>query len=201
MKKATIVQPRLNTLDRQQIKKIHENSLQILATVGVRVDSPEAQKLFSRAIGSQAVDGDRVRIPPDLVEWAIQAAPARIEVYDRKGAPAFCLPDQARFGVGVTALYYQDPKTDEVVPFTRQHLADCVCLGNGLPSFDAISTVGIVQDVAPQVSDLYATLEMTANTAKPLIILISDENAFPLVMDLLEHLHGTKAQWIKCLSP
>jgi trimethylamine--corrinoid protein Co-methyltransferase len=193
MKKATIVQPRLNTLDRQQIKKIHENSLQILATVGVRVDSPEAQKLFSRAIGSQAVDGDRVRIPPDLVEWAIQAAPARIEVYDRKGAPAFCLPDQARFGVGVTALYYQDPKTDEVVPFTRQHLADCVCLGNGLPSFDAISTVGIVQDVAPQVSDLYATLEMTANTAKPLIILISDENAFPLVMDLLEHLHGDLA--------
>ncbi|MGD2185700.1 MAG: trimethylamine methyltransferase family protein, partial [Desulfobacterales bacterium] len=60
----------------------------------------------------------------------------------------------------------------------------------GLPNFDTISTVGIVQDVAPQVSDLYATLEMTANTAKPLIILISDENAFPAVLDLLEHLHG-----------
>ena len=159
----------------------------------MRVDSSEARKRFAQAIGSQAVDGDRVRIPSDLVEWAIQAAPARIDIYDRKGMLTFRLPDQTRFGVGVTSLYYQEPETDAVVPFTRKHMETCVRLGNDLPSFDAISTVGIVQDVAPQVSDLYATLEMAANTAKPLIILISDENAFPLVMDLLEHLHGDLA--------
>jgi trimethylamine--corrinoid protein Co-methyltransferase len=180
-------------MDRKQIKKVHEYSLQILSSIGLRVDSPEARKLFAQAIGSQAVDGDRVRIPADLVEWAIQAAPAHIDIYDRNGAPAFRLPDQVRFGVGVTALYYQDPATDEVTPFNRQHMAACVRLGNRLPSFDAISTIGIVQDVAPQVSDLYATLEMTANTDKPIIILISEEDTFPLVMDLLEHLHGDLA--------
>jgi trimethylamine--corrinoid protein Co-methyltransferase len=193
MKKANIVQPNLNTLDQQQIIKVHDYSLRILSTVGMRVDSSEARKRFAQAIGSQAVDGDRVRIPSDLVEWAIQAAPARIDIYDRKGMLTFRLPDQTRFGVGVTSLYYQEPETDAVVPFTRQHMETCVRLGNDLPSFDAISTVGIVQDVAPQVSDLYATLEMAANTAKPLIILISDENAFPLVMDLLEQLHGDLA--------
>ena len=193
MKKADIVQPSLNTLDPQQIKKIHDYSLEILRTVGLRVDSPEARRLFAKAIGSRAVDGNRVRIPADLVEWAIQAAPAQIDIYDRSGAPAFRLPDQTRFGVGVTALYYQDPQTTAVVPFARKHMAICVRLGNSLPSFDAISTIGIVQDVAPQLSDLYATLEMTANTAKPLIILISDENAFPAVLDLLEHLHGDLA--------
>jgi len=193
MQKTTIVQPRLKTLDPQQIKKVHAYSLQILSSIGVRVDSQRARKFFARAIGSQAIEGDRVRIPADLVEWAIQAAPARIDIYDRKGAPAFCLPDQVRFGVGVTSLYYQEPETNAVVPFARQHMAACVRLANDLPSFDVISTIGIVQDVAPQVSDLYATLEMAANTAKPLIILISDENAFPLVMDLLEHLHGDLA--------
>jgi trimethylamine--corrinoid protein Co-methyltransferase len=193
MKKTNIVKPNLNLINPQQVKKIHEYSLQILSSIGLRVDSIEAQKIFTRAIGSQALDGDRVRIPADLVEWAIQAAPARIDIYDRTGSPAFRLPDQARFGVGVTSLYYQEPETDRVVPFTRKHMQTCVRLGNDLPSFDVISTVGIVQDVAPQVSDLYATLEMTANTAKPLIILISDENAFPSVMDLLEHLHGDLA--------
>ena len=190
MKNATIVQPRLHTLDQNQIKKVHAYSLQILSTVGLRVDSPEAQKLFARATGSQAIEGDRVHIPAELVEWAIQAAPANINIYDRNGALTFRLPDHTRFGVGVTSLYYQEPETDTVVPFARKHMADCVRLGNGLPSFDAISTVGIVQDVAPQVSDLYATLEMTANTVKPLIILISDEKAFPAVLDLLGHLHG-----------
>jgi trimethylamine--corrinoid protein Co-methyltransferase len=190
MKQTNIIKPNLSVMKPSQINRVHEYSLQILSTVGLRVDSTEARKLFTKAIGPQAVDGDRVRIPPDLVEWAIQAAPARIDVYDRNGAPAFRLPDQVRFGVGVTSLYYQDPATDAVVPFSRKHMETCVRLGNGLPSFDVISTVGIVRDVAPQVSDLYATLEMTANTAKPLIILISDENAFPAVLDLLEHLHG-----------
>jgi trimethylamine--corrinoid protein Co-methyltransferase len=190
MRKTTIVQPILNTLNQEQIKKVHEYSLQILSSIGLRVDSQPARSLFARAIGSQALDGDRVRIPAELVEWAIQAAPAHIDIYDRNGALAFRLPDHARFGVGVTSLYYQEPETDRTIPFTRKHMADCVRLSNGLPSFDAISTIGIVQDVAPQVSDLYATLEMTANTDKPLIILISDENAFPTVLDLLEHLHG-----------
>lgn len=193
MKKANIVQPNLTIIDKKQIKRVHDYSLQILSSIGLRVDSPEARKIFTRAIGAKAVDGDRVRIPPDLVEWAITAAPSHIDIYDRKGTPAFRLPDRARFGVGVTALYYQDPEIDAVVPFTCKNLGACVRLGNSLPGFDAISTIGIVQDVPPKVSDLYATLEMAANTFKPLVILISDENAFPAVLDLLEHLHGDLA--------
>ena len=193
MKKANIVQPSLNTIDRQQIQKIHAYSLQILSSVGLRVDSPTALKLFTGAIGAQATDGDRVRLPADLVEWAIQSAPSSVDIYDRYGSPAFRLPDQARFGIGVTALYYQDPETEKVAPFTRKHMATCVRLGNSLSSFDVISTPGIVQDVPPQGSDLHAALEMTAGTAKPLIILISDGNAFPAVLDLLEHLHGDLA--------
>jgi len=101
--------------------------------------------------------------------------------------------NQTRFGIGVTALYYQDPQTDAVVPFARKHMEVTVRLGNSLPSFDAVSTVGIVQDVAPELSDLYGVLEMTANTVKPLVILVSDEKRFPDVLDLLEHLHGDLA--------
>ena len=58
-------------------------------------------------------------------------------------------------------------------------MATIVRLGGALDSFDVISTPGIVQDVPPEVSDLYATLEMVANTTKPLVILVSDEDAFP----------------------
>jgi trimethylamine--corrinoid protein Co-methyltransferase len=44
--------------------------------------------------------------------------------------------------------------------------------------------------VAASQSDLYATLDMTANTLKPLVLLVSDEERFSDVLDLLEHLHG-----------
>ncbi len=193
MNGANIIKPSLTVLDPGQIKQVHEYSLQILATTGVRVDSAKARQLFSRAIGPKAADGDRVRIPSKLVEWALQVAPSSVDIYDRNGSFVFSLPDRVRFGIGVTDLYFQDPETDAVVTFNRQHMVSSVRLGDALSSFDMISTIGIIQDVPPEASDLYATLEMTANTTKPLIILVSDESTFPAVLDLLEHLHGDLA--------
>jgi trimethylamine--corrinoid protein Co-methyltransferase len=185
--------PQLTALRQEQIARVHEASLQILSSTGVRVDSETARRIFAQAIGTSA-DDDRVRIPRQWVEQALETAPACVDVYDRLGNPSFRLgADRTRFGIGVTSLYYQDPKTDRVVPFARKHMARLVRLGDALPSFDVISTVGIVQDVPPQVSDLYAVLEMTANAVKPLVILVSDEDSFPAVIDLLEHLHGDLA--------
>ena len=186
----SLVRPILTVLDDEHIAQVHDHSLQVLSSVGVRVDSVPARQLLGKAAGPSAIDGDRVHIPRDLVHWALQAAPATVKMYDRRGKMSFELPGQTRFGIGVTALYYQDPQTDQVTPFVRKNMELMVRLGGMLPSFDAVSTVGIVQDVPPEVSDLYATLEMTANTVKPLVLLVSREEAFPDVLDLLEHLHG-----------
>ena len=188
------VRPRLTLLEAEQLARIHESSLRILETVGVRVDSPRARKIFEQAIGP--IDDDRVRIPAELVEQAIAQAPSHVDVYDRRGAFAFRVGEAAatRFGIGVTALFYQDPITDRVTPFTRRHMAMMTRLGNGLANFDLVSTVGIVQDVDAEVSDLYATLEMIANTVKPLVILISDEEHYADVLDMAEALHGDLAQ-------
>jgi trimethylamine--corrinoid protein Co-methyltransferase len=184
------VRPELTILDKSQIGLVHATSLRILSTTGVRVDSERARNQFARAAGASAIDGDRVRFPPELVEWALQAAPSSVDVYDRTGRQAFRLPGLTRFGIGVTVLYYQDPETEEVVPFARHHMETMVRLGHSLPNFDAVSTVGIIQDVPPERSDLVAALEMAANTTKPLVILVSDEGAFPHVLDLLEAMHG-----------
>ena len=93
----------------------------------------------------------------------------------------------------MTNLYYQDPLSDALEPFTRRHMAISVRLGNQLPHYDVISTIGILQDYPPETADLYAVLEMAANTTKPLVMLISDERLFPKALDLLEHLHGDLA--------
>ncbi len=191
--KATL-RPHISLLPEGQIAQIHEASLCVLSGVGVRVDSQRARQLLLAA-GAPAGDGGRVFVPPGLVDWAVRVAPSTLKVYDRQGRHAFTLGPgttgpQARFGIGVTCLYYQDPQSDAVTPFTRPLLASVVRLGGALPSFDLISTVGVVQDVDPAQCDLYAALEMVANTTKPLVILVADEAAFPHVLDLLEHLCG-----------
>jgi trimethylamine--corrinoid protein Co-methyltransferase len=189
------IRPRLSVLTPEQIDRIHQSSLRILSTVGVRVDSRRAREVFARAIGREAEE-DRVRIPPELVEEAIASAPDRIDIYDRRGEFAFRLgPGQSsRFGIGVTALYYQDPSTDAITPFSRENMATLVRMGNGLDAYDLVSTVGVVQDVDPGVSDLYATLEMIANTIKPLVVLVSDEHRYEDVLNMAQALHGDLAR-------
>lgn len=192
------IKPSLTVLSEEQKQRIHTESLKILSSVGVRVDSKQGREIFAKAIGSKGVGDDIVRIPPNLVEDALKMVPGSVEIYDRKGAHSFRLPGDTRFGIGVTALYYQDPETEKLAPFSRQHMEVCVRLGSILPSFDFITTPGILHDVPLEASDFYAVLEMTANTTKPLVILVSDDAALPGAFDLLEHLHGdlTSKPWI-----
>jgi trimethylamine--corrinoid protein Co-methyltransferase len=187
------VRPIIRVLTPEQIIQVHEYSLKILSRIGLRVDSAQARNIFARAAGCSRKD-NIVHISPELVEWALKAAPAIVDIYDRSGRLVFRLGDsqnsKTRFGIGVTNLYYQEPMTDEVIHFSRKHMAISSALGNALPSFDVVSTIGIVQDYPPEVSDLYGTLEMAANTTKPLVILVSEPRCFRPVLNLLEHLKG-----------
>ncbi|GAJ23319.1 unnamed protein product, partial [marine sediment metagenome] len=78
----------------------------------------------------------------------------------------------------------------KVIKFLRKHIEVSVRLGDVLPNFDVISTIGIPSDVSSELSDLYGVLDMYANTEKPLIILVLKDNTISKVFDLLEHLHG-----------
>jgi trimethylamine--corrinoid protein Co-methyltransferase len=194
MNAAHIVRPHITVLSSEQMDQIHSYSLEILSSVGVSVRSERARQLFARALGPTAFAADQVRLPRELIDWAMRSAPSFVDVYDREGNLAFRLGDgHSRFGIGTTDLYFQDLETDAVAPFGRRHMQQMVCLGNALPNFDFISTVGILQDLPPAVADLYAVLEMVANTTKPLVILVSETSLFAQVLDLVEELCGELA--------
>lgn len=190
-------QPHLALLSEEQRIQLHAWSLRILGEPGVCVDSPAVRKLLAHP-GGCLVEDARVRIPADLVTWALESAPAHIEIYDRMGQYAFSLgpgSDMTRFGIGVTNLYYQHPETDALTPFTREHMALSTRLGHGLAEYDVVSTIGVLRDLPAASADLYATLEMVANTTKPLVILTTDPTAMPQALDLLELLRvGMVAQ-------
>jgi len=157
------------------------------------VDSPSALEMLKKKVGSSNVNGRTVRIPKELVEWAINAAPKRIEIFDRRGNPQFQIggaEDRIRFGIGVTALYYQEPETDTPALFERKHMRDMVRLGNKMRHYDMVSTVGIVRDVPENLTDLYGSLEHFANGTKPMVLLVSDEHRFDDVLRMFETLHG-----------
>jgi trimethylamine--corrinoid protein Co-methyltransferase len=188
--RANNARPKLTLLSQEQIARVHDYALTILETVGVRVDSPTALAFLERKLETRAT-GDIIKFPRAVVEAAIASAPKTIDIFDRNGAQKFTLgADRLRFGIGVTGLFYQEPYHDNLEVFGCNHMRDMVRLGNALPLYDVVSTVGVVQDVPSHLTDYYGSLEMIANTTKPLVLLVSDENIFPQVLDMLEHIHG-----------
>ncbi|HTP02077.1 MAG TPA: trimethylamine methyltransferase family protein [Anaerolineales bacterium] len=187
------IKPRLALMDEEQVAQVHGYALRILSETGVRVESPAVLQKLQRT-GQVHVEGRTAKISPGLVEAALRSAPREIPIFNRRGEPAFTLGDGTmRFGIGVTALYYIDPLTDQPELFARRHIRDLTRLGGLLPHFDAISTVGIPRDVPPHLSDLYTAVDMISHTTKPLVMLVSDESKFPAVIDLFEELAGDLA--------
>ncbi|MFW6055448.1 MAG: trimethylamine methyltransferase family protein [Thermodesulfobacteriota bacterium] len=185
--------PKITVLTRDQVQAVHQRSLDILSLVGIRVDSSRAGAVFENVSGIVRQD-DLVRFSPEIIDWALSVAPGEISVYDRAGNQAFHLgSSEARetaFGIGVTNLFYQEAETDEVRPFLRQDMVQGVRLGDSLSQFSLISTLGIPRDLPEYAADLYSGLDMLANTKKPLVLLVSKDDAFEPLLDLFEHLQG-----------
>jgi len=183
--------PRIRVLTPEQIEKIHHDALLILQQTGVKVDDPGARQVFETALG-KSLHTPVIHIPESLVQWAIDAAPSRIPIFNRNAEPCFVLDsDGSRdtvFGIGVTNLQYHDPFTNIIEPFARHHMGLAAGLGHTLKQFDFISTPGVIQDVSSETADTIGVLEMLAHTTKPLVMLISNPDCFVTALDLCDHL-------------
>lgn len=187
------VQPNLHLLNPEQINEVHINSVKLLEQTGIKVESKTARQLFEKS-DAVKIKEDIVFIQRELIEQAIKTAPSNIEVFRKDGKSAFNLgtrqAHQTPFGIGVTNAYFQDIETNQIEPFSRKHMQHSAKLGDLLPNYDLVSTIGVPSEVQADKLDLYNTLDMYANTAKPLVLLILEDKKINQVFDLLSHLHG-----------
>jgi trimethylamine--corrinoid protein Co-methyltransferase len=83
----------LRVLTDAEIAGIHEQSLAVLATTGMRVDSGEARRILAAAGAEVDEEDRRVRFPRSMVEASLAAAPRRFSLGGRR--PGFSLPMNA----------------------------------------------------------------------------------------------------------
>jgi len=114
-------------LSSEELRQIDAASMNILETVGLRVDLKKARDAFREA-GATVDDTARsVRLPEQVVRRAIEQAPSQLSLY---GADAsFCMElgtDQVNFAALGTPLKIFDTETGELRPTTlddvRTHL-------------------------------------------------------------------------------
>jgi len=188
-----VITPRLQVLSREQMEALHDYSLQILEKTGIRVECPEALKTYSQSDGI-SVTADRVFIRQEIIEHCLSTAPKNVDLFNRKGEHAFTLGEKqghnTYFGIGVTNTHFQEINDADVVPFRREHMQICSALGDNLEQFDLVSTLGTPSDVPVHQADLFATLDMYANTLKTLVLLVTKSENLEAGLHLLTELHG-----------
>ncbi|HZD79667.1 MAG TPA: trimethylamine methyltransferase family protein [Actinomycetota bacterium] len=166
----------LNLLDEDELRRVHDSALRVLAEVGARIMSGEGRRLLLEH-GGTLLDEDVVRVPATLVERALADAPHRFTMFDRNGAPALHLGEgTVSVGAGVTNLNYLDPETDRVEPFSLEATARSTLLADALPNIGFVATPGVTratEDLPQHIVNQREFVEMVANTTKPLMVLIA----------------------------
>jgi|SaaInl7_200m_RNA_FD_contig_71_455747_length_1628_multi_3_in_0_out_0_1 trimethylamine---corrinoid protein Co-methyltransferase len=162
------VSPGLQLLSEDQKNEIHSATLELLRRTGVDVLIPEVRDLLKKA--GCWMDGERVRIPSHLIEWAIRTAPKRVVLCDREGNPAMELEGRkGYYGTGSDTVFVIDAYTGERRFAELKDIANVAKLVDALEHIDFLMCMGIASDVTDQISDLYHFREMLHNTTKPII--------------------------------
>lgn len=166
--------PQFSLLDRAGCERIHQASLEILRRTGVRVYEEEALALLEEA-GGLVSDGNLVKLPPALVEWALGKAPSRV-VLCRRGSDevvAELAGRQVNFGPGSDCPNYLDPRAGRR-KFTAADVTACVRLCDALPQIAFVMSMGIPSDVPARQQYRRQFALMLTNSSKPAVFVAND---------------------------
>lgn len=154
-----------------ELETIHLATLDVLAHVGVRVDSEEARDLF--AAGGCRIDKDTniVKIPPYLVEDSLRSAPSTLRLPGRLPEKDYVMEKNrigfVNFGEGVMI---RDLKTKEYRPSTKRDVAQCALMSDYLSNMDITYRAVVSQDYPGPSQALHNAEAIFPNTTKHVFI-------------------------------
>lgn len=183
------ITPGLRLLSESQKGEIHSATLELLRRTGVDVLVPEVRDLLKKA--GCWLDGERIRIPPHLIEWAIRTAPTRVVLCDRDGNPTMELEGRkGYYGTGSDTPFVIDAYSGERRLAVLQDIANVAILVDALEHIDFLMCMGIASDVTESLSDLYHFREMVHNTTKPIIYTAWDRANLEDIVEMAEAVAG-----------
>jgi trimethylamine--corrinoid protein Co-methyltransferase len=162
------ITPGMQVLSESQLEEIHQSTLELLRRTGIQVLVPEVRDLLKKA--GCWMDGERVRVPPHLIDWAVQTAPSRVVLCDRAGNPRMELEGRkGYYGTGSDTPFVIDPFDGKRRSAVLGDVENVAKLVDALEHIDFLMCMGIASDVTESLSDLYHFKTMLNHTMKPLV--------------------------------
>ena len=154
---------------------IHEQSLESLREIGVRIHSPAVLTMLLKAGADVDVKTEIAKIPESMVKDALKKAPRKIRYAAREKKHDFEIPTQSYpfTATNGLAVHIADLETGKDHPSTREDLATFTRLGDALDPIDYCWTSLTATEV-PQVShglhELWVTLQNTTKHVESITV-------------------------------
>jgi trimethylamine--corrinoid protein Co-methyltransferase len=175
--------PQLKMINEDQIKLIHDATLDVLEITGIQMTHPQALEILAGA--GARVEGGRVRFPSWMVDKAIASAPRRINLGNRFGQTAVTLGGRRTwFGPSLDCIYWQDPATGERTRFTSDHGRQSAALADVLENYDWVMTIGMAEDQSAEAADKVMARRALENTSKPLVFCCNDAASVKAIYEM-----------------
>ncbi len=174
----------LKPLTGEEIERLHRASLEVLEKTGIVVYEESALEKLREA-GCQVEEGKKlVKIPPALIEKALEKAPGTVALYGRGKEKTIRLGEgrvYARTPGGATHIL--DLETGVPRKATSKDVAEGARLADALPNIHGLSMFQVVPgDVPVEVVDLYAA-EISFNHTEKHLFYVCHNQA--LIEDVL----------------
>ena len=187
--------PPYAVLSSKDIALLHQASLDILATVGVRVPNERILDLASE--GGARVDRktEVVRFPPEVIVRAVSQAGKQHLLYGRDRAKTAEFGED-RFNFNGSSGQHQvlDRVDRKRRRPTVRDLREAVAVGDALDTINITGSLVVPSDVPDGTADVISFFELLTGTTKPFTSWVFDGNTASIIIELMRIAAGGSAE-------
>ncbi len=176
-------------LSQEDVERIHQTSVKVLANVGVEFPSEEALALFKAH--SVKTDGSRVYITEDQLWKALETAPAQFTLHGRNPDRSVTIGDgEPAFAPGYGAPFLVDVEGRKRTP-TVDDYHTLVKLADALPNQDVTGhLLAEPGDVPPETAPLHMLYAHMIHSDKPFLGSVDSELGVRHTLEMARILFG-----------
>ena len=159
---------RMRFLDKGEEETIHQQTIECLGTIGVKVKSEKVLDMLKNAGADVDPKTQVAMLPESMVMEALKHVPKEITLHGRDSKNDMRIPVSSWPYVGTSGLatYIIDLKTGKKRDSTVNDIADCVKLADALPGVDYAQTSLTATEVPQQTHGLHELWTALRNTTK-----------------------------------
>ena len=187
-----------NILTPEMKEKINEGALTILEEIGMVVTGDRTLAKFAERGVVPGKDG-LLRIPRELVKWALDVVPKEVTLYGTDGKPRIMIDKSNRvyFGTHNDMAQIVDYKTNKARPMLLEDIATMCKVASNCENIDFVLSVGLMADVDPSIQSQMAFIESCKYMEKTINFSTNDVDALQEIIDIAAVLAGGKDKLVE----